>query len=393
MNSRTKSNEEYVEELKSKNPNIIPLEKYIGGIYKIRHKCIICDYEWNVMPKSLIYNKISQGCPNCASIKARKTLAKTTEQFSKEVDELTNGDFTVVGEYVNQSTDIDILCNTCHHIFKRRPANFLNSPKCPICDNRVCITGFNDIATTHPHLANLLKDKSIATRKTINNKPNEKHIFICPDCGKEIETSFYLLNKYGVKCPYCSDGISFPNKVITNLLLQSGIDFEREKSFDWSDGKIYDCYIEQKLCIIEMQGEQHYVNRGFNKIRGCSLEKQLATDKLKKENAINNGILKYYQIDCRKRDFEYIKNSIVKSGLLDYLDIDNVDWDTVYRQSIKSVVVEVCKYFSKYKTKINQLANLFKINKSTVNEYLKIGNTLGLCNYNPVIGNNQSTYL
>ena len=45
-----------------------------------------------------------------------------------------------------------------------------------------------------------------------------------------------------------------------------------------------------------MQGEQHYVNRGFNKIRGCSLEKQLATDKLKKENAINNGILKYYQI-------------------------------------------------------------------------------------------------
>ena len=142
-----------------------------------------------------------------------------------------------------------------------------------------------------------------------------------------------------------------------------------------------------------MQGEQHYVNRGFNKIRGCSLEKQLATDKLKNENAINNGILKYYQIDCRERDFEYIKNSIVKSGLLDYLHIDNVDWNTVYRLSIKSVVVEVCKYFSKYKTKINQLANLFKINKSTVNEYLKIGNTLGLCDYNPVIGNNQSTYL
>ena len=119
MNSRTKSNEDYVEELKSKNPNIIPLEKYIGGTYKIRHKCIICDYEWNVMPINLTKSIKPQGCPNCASIKARKTLAKTTEQFSKEVDELTNGDFTVVGEYVNQSTDIDILCNTCHHIFKR----------------------------------------------------------------------------------------------------------------------------------------------------------------------------------------------------------------------------------------------------------------------------------
>ena len=34
-----------------------------------------------------------------------------------------------------------------------------------------------------------------------------------------------------------------------------------------------------------------------------------------------------------------------------------------------------------------------EVPKCTVNEYLKIGNTLGLCDYNPVIGNNQSTYL
>ena len=80
-------------------------------------------------------------------------------------------------------------------------------PKCPICENKLCVSGFNDIATTHPHLAGLLKDKSIATTRTIKNKCNEKHTFNCPECGQEVNTSFYLLNKYGLKCPFCSDGM------------------------------------------------------------------------------------------------------------------------------------------------------------------------------------------
>ena len=43
-----KTNEEYVKELREKNPEIIPLEEYRGNTKEILHKHIPCGYEWNV---------------------------------------------------------------------------------------------------------------------------------------------------------------------------------------------------------------------------------------------------------------------------------------------------------------------------------------------------------
>jgi hypothetical protein len=43
---------------------------------------------------------------------------------------------------------------------------------------------------------------------------------------------------------------------------------------------------------------------------------------IKKELALNNGIAKYYEIDCRKSDVNYILDSCEKAGLLKYLSIN-----------------------------------------------------------------------
>ena len=40
-NNKKKTHEEYVEELKIKNPNVVPLERYVSRNVKIKHLCLI----------------------------------------------------------------------------------------------------------------------------------------------------------------------------------------------------------------------------------------------------------------------------------------------------------------------------------------------------------------
>lgn len=59
----TKSTEQFKEELKTINHTIEILGKYENNKTKILAKCLICDYEWNVVPASLLNG---HGCPECA---------------------------------------------------------------------------------------------------------------------------------------------------------------------------------------------------------------------------------------------------------------------------------------------------------------------------------------
>ncbi len=60
--TRLKTDDEYKEELLSKNINVIPLEKYKGIKTKILHKCS-CGNIWNVEPDSVLKD-IKCGCRN-----------------------------------------------------------------------------------------------------------------------------------------------------------------------------------------------------------------------------------------------------------------------------------------------------------------------------------------
>lgn len=63
-NERTKTHEQYVQELKDVNPNIEVLGRYINNKTNILCKCRIHNYEFNPRPDSLLYGT---GCPICNS--------------------------------------------------------------------------------------------------------------------------------------------------------------------------------------------------------------------------------------------------------------------------------------------------------------------------------------
>lgn len=69
---KTKTHEEYIDQLYQINPNIVPLEPYIGASTKILHKCLKCNYEWDVMPTQLLRK---HGCPKCDESRMEREIA------------------------------------------------------------------------------------------------------------------------------------------------------------------------------------------------------------------------------------------------------------------------------------------------------------------------------
>lgn len=73
--NKKKTQKEYVEEVKIKNPNVTVIGTYINARTKILHKCNICNYEWEIKPSHILNGT---GCPNCFS--ERQKLKRKTHE-------------------------------------------------------------------------------------------------------------------------------------------------------------------------------------------------------------------------------------------------------------------------------------------------------------------------
>jgi ribosomal protein S27E len=155
-------------------------------------------------------------------------------------------------------------------------------------------------------------------------KSNETVKVKCPNCNTIYNIKMFYYTDIGVKCPKCSKGISYPNKFMYCVLEQLGYDFETERTFDWSNGKKYDFYIEELNCIIEAHGKQHYEDCSWS-----TAEEQQQNDEYKYNLAINNGIKNYIALDCRISSCKFIKNSILtnKDFVKLFPNIYEINWD------------------------------------------------------------------
>lgn len=69
----------YLEKLSKINPTVIPLENYKRAVDKILHKCLICSYEWMVVPTSLLSGN---GCPACSNSRGEIMVKKWLESHN-----------------------------------------------------------------------------------------------------------------------------------------------------------------------------------------------------------------------------------------------------------------------------------------------------------------------
>ena len=125
------THEEFLLEVSKKFDNINILSKFSGVDNPITCSCKIHNIEWTTTPYSLM--KGNFGCKLCANEAIAKMKTKSTYEFSKEVTELTNGEYVVYGNYIDSVTPILLYHTKCGHTFKMRPSNFLTYQSCPHC--------------------------------------------------------------------------------------------------------------------------------------------------------------------------------------------------------------------------------------------------------------------
>jgi hypothetical protein len=302
---------------------------------------------------------------------------KTQEEFIKEMFAI-NPDIEILGIYFHSDIDIECCCNICHCKWFLTPHSLLKNKTatCPVCSGRKLVVGINDLWTTNPNMAKLLLNPEEGYEYTHGSV--HKTNWMCPDC-KTIFKDKIINNtvRSGLSCKNCSDGLSIPNKFISNILSYLNEDFKTEKIFEWSNNKQYDVYIPKFNCIIEMHGGQHYHNRKNSYI---STEYQEENDKYKIDLAKQNNIDLYIVIDSRYSELEWIKNNIIASKLSELYDLSKIDWEYCFINAQKSIVIESVNLFNSGYI-VSEIAHIVKLSTSTISIYLNRATKLGLCYY------------
>lgn len=240
------------------------------------------------------------------------------------------------------------------------------------------IKGQTDLWTTSPQVAAMLLNPDDGYH--ITSGSHQKRDFKCPHCNTTISSKMVRkVVKEGLKCHVCSDGISYPEKFVANLLVQLCVEFSHDTTFDWSGNKRYDFYIQNKNLIIETHGIQHYSDKKMFGNANRRLEKP--NDEYKRNLAIDNDISKYIELDCRYSEFDYIRQSVLNSDIRFIYDLSCVDWDLLERSCLESKVVEACNMYNKGIKNTNEISRAIGINRTTVREYLRRCADAGLCDY------------
>lgn len=258
-----------------------------------------------------------------------------------------------------------------------RENNKNKSNWCPICNGKTVVSGINDIATLRSDLVKYFEN--IKDAESVSTGSHKRVKLKCPECKQSKIMYASDLCSCGFHCDYCSDSVSLGNKIIRNLMLQLPVDkYDFEYTDSWAKQKRYDCFFEykNKKYLIEIDGEQHIKNTSWS-----TKEWQNQNDLLKSSLASNNGFI-LIRIKAYKTDFDYIKQSILKSELSTLFDLSNIDWNVINKQTITSMNLMIAEYYMKHKTMmLKDIAEYFHISYPTLRKILKNVTALGMCDF------------
>lgn len=250
---------------------------------------------------------------------------------------------------------------------------------------------FHRIALLKPYLIDYVEDRKLFF--SLSSASKKKIWFKCPYCGYREYISARTLFKRVNICPICSDGISYPEKFISNMLLQLNIKFEKHKTFDWSFGREYDFYFKynDEEFIIEANGSQHY-RAEFERLGGRSFEEEYKNDVYKEKLAKNNNINYYIKFECSESNKIHMINAIYNSIFHVYFEnegiFNNINFEQCdYFATNNSTFRDICNMWNSSKTiTTTDIANNLNLDIRTVIKYLTKGNEFNMCKYTTEIG-------
>lgn len=392
--TRKWTHEEYVEKINELfDGNIVVLGHYKNMNTKILHKCNKHNYEYMMNP---IHALRRQGCKLCGYEITSEKRTKPLDVFLQQLHEKRGNEYSYISGYVNSSTNATFRHNMAdgtYHDFVMTPNSMISSKyNCPCCSGYQVYKGYNDFNTKRPELAQYLVNYQDGYKYT--EWSSEELEWKCPSCGNIMKKKISYVSKYGVTCPRCDDGYSYPNKFIYNSLLQieNQLDFlDREYRPDWCKYKykdkncygIYDIYFEKnnKKFVIEMDGGLGHGNRSYTNSK-TNRDELIFRDKEKDRLASEHNI-KVIRIDCNYETndrYQFILNNILKSELSNILDLSKVNFNQSNTQSQQSLFIKAVELWNLGEN-ISQIKSELHIHESTVTSYLKSALKYNMCDY------------
>ena len=392
--TRKWTHEEYVEKINELfDGNIVVLGHYKNMNTKILHKCNKHNYEYMMNP---IHALRRQGCKLCGYEITSEKRTKPLDVFLRQLHEKRGNEYRYISGYVNSSTNATFRHNMAdgtYHDFVMTPNSMISSKyNCPCCSGYQVYKGYNDFNTKRPELAQYLVNYQDGYKYT--EWSSEELEWKCPSCGNIMKKKISYISKYGVTCPRCDDGYSYPNKFIYNSLLQieNQLDFlDREYRPDWCKYKykdkncygIYDIYFEKnnKKFVIEMDGGLGHGNRSYTNSK-TNRDELIFRDKEKDRLASEHNI-KVIRIDCNYETndrYQFILNNILKSELSNILDLSKVNFNQSNTQSQQSLFIKAVELWNLGEN-ISQIKSELHIHESTVTSYLKSALKYNMCDY------------
>ena len=119
--------------LKSIFPTVTPdMSTYTNINTKMAMRCDICGHTFKRSPNAVFSKTATTPCPKCTKEETRKKRTKTTEQFSKQINErYGEGEYEVLSPYVGSKEYVLVRHNKCNREFRIEANSFLHQYGCP----------------------------------------------------------------------------------------------------------------------------------------------------------------------------------------------------------------------------------------------------------------------
>lgn len=301
------SHEEFA---KSINSDIELLGRYVNRRTKIkvRHTC---GYEWETNPYTL---SRGHGCPVC-----KKNKKKTTESFKEEVHTLSEGDYEVLGDYINNKTPIKMKHKECGNIFYMAPKSFLKGQRCP--NERYEKTRVKNTVQIKQVIEELKINRGNEYRLVGEYKgSSKKAVFQHEKCKRMFQAYPYQLIRNKTGCPYCYS--SKGEDVIETYLKENKMIYksqfrinecrnERPLPFDFAVFKENSLHV-----LIEYDGIQHIKPKfGIENLKKTQYHDSIKNN-FCKENDINLIRIPYKRFYKHEEFVSYVIEELEKQLLL-----------------------------------------------------------------------------
>lgn len=177
---------------------------------------------------------------------------KTTESYKKELYDIVGSEYSLVGEYVKATQKVKIRHNSCGHEWYAIPRTLtVYKSGCPVCNVR-------KVERDTQWMIDKIKEVTNGEYETeseytgIACRIKVKHLV----CGHVYETNPNTIINSKSGCPACN--LSRGETEIRRYLDKNGIKFVKEYKIK-KDKKRYDFKVGNVL--IEFDGEQHFIER------------------------------------------------------------------------------------------------------------------------------------